>query len=99
MIQLATEMAIRGSLPSRGARIEIEALKSAQQQAKAVAPLAGSADRNCAVTGRMGTPSASLPSRGARIEIFVICRKPHLQQVAPLAGSVDRNLLAWFNPP
>ena len=58
-----------------------------------VAPLAGSVDRNCAVTGRMGTPSVA-PLAGSvdrnhdhdNIRINI--------DVAPLAGSVDRNTSA-----
>ena len=63
-------------------------------QLEAVAPLAGSVDRNdqpiSPATGR--TPS--LPSRGAWIEITGKTGRSTRKKVAPLAGSVDRNNVA-----
>ena len=58
---------------------------------EAVAPLAGSVDRNICCLENKDQVHESLPSRGAWIEIR---RLPSLHQdlvVAPLAGSVDRN--------
>ena len=60
----------------------------------AVAPLAGSVDRNLFAPGLTALGLTSLPSRGAWIEIYDSARQwaeDHL--VAPLAGSVDRNFI------
>src|SRR5699024_2149981 len=70
------------SLPSRGAWIEMPYILSAPISA-AVAPLAGSVDRNYDVTISLGDACRpSLPSRGAWIEIvtivyhdFLVCRR------------------------
>ena len=58
-----------------------------------VAPLAGSVDRNCAVTARMGFPSALVaPLAGSVDRNGVRATVTTSQNVAPLAGSVDRNV-------
>ena len=57
----------------------------------AVAPLAGSVDRNNAILEQSSDIQQSLPSRGAWIEIPIMPHPELLLSVAPLAGSVDRN--------
>ena len=59
-----------GSLPSRGAWIEIGMWRLVNLDIDTVAPLAGSVDRNCG-SGTCGPDRGpSLPSRGAWIEIY-----------------------------
>ena len=59
---------------------------------EAVAPLAGSVDRNIVDGLREIASAASLPSRGAWIEMALGMDLGGGGRVAPLAGSVDRNL-------
>ena len=80
------------SLPSRGAWIEM-LLWVLVAMAAAVAPLAGSVDRNFVRADDAAEATASLPSRGAWIEITCCTSASSSPSVAPLAGSVDRN---WF---
>ena len=58
----------------------------------AVAPLAGSVDRNDPSGVEHQWQRRSLPSRGAWIEMLIVSLAEGIAQVAPLAGSVDRNL-------
>ena len=58
----------------------------------AVAPLAGSVDRNVHVLDAAAVDDESLPSRGAWIEMGLDGILQAGKTVAPLAGSVDRNL-------
>ena len=57
----------------------------------AVAPLAGSVDRNRRQGLTLSLRPASLPSRGAWIEMLLVSETCNMSWVAPLAGSVDRN--------
>ena len=57
----------------------------------AVAPLAGSVDRNANTIIPAATSAPSLPSRGAWIEMLQRTPVKLNRPVAPLAGSVDRN--------
>ena len=57
----------------------------------AVAPLAGSVDRNICCLENKDQVHESLPSRGAWIEIRTAGQSTAPSIVAPLAGSVDRN--------
>ena len=66
------------SLPSRGAWIEICALLSIFFQCLAVAPLAGSVDRNNEGNAPLLIAPRSLPSRGAWIEIQYFFPMPGL---------------------
>ena len=60
-----------GSLPSRGAWIEINPGRLPRDERRTVAPLAGSVDRNVTSFGGDMVAQTSLPSRGAWIEISV----------------------------
>ena len=84
------------SLPSRGAWIEIVPRGTLQPDAAAVAPLAGSVDRNYTVAAANGTACPSLPSRGAWIEMETTGYSGQHRAVAPLAGSVDRNIANFY---
>ena len=82
---------VKGSLPSRGAWIEIEVVPVIEIIATEVAPLTGSVDRNGTSCARLCGIYRSLPSRGAWIEIASSAIKKGCVAVAPLTGSVDRN--------
>ena len=81
--------AVLQSLPSRGAWIEI-ACSVGSMLAAAVAPLAGSVDRNTALA--LTAPALAVaPLAGSVDRNISALKRTHRIRVAPLAGSVDRN--------
>ena len=78
------------SLPSRGAWIEMETTGYSGQH-RAVAPLAGSVDRN--LNNAMATINNAkvAPLAGSVDRNFDPAAELPVEHVAPLAGSVDRN--------
>ena len=65
---------------------------------KAVAPHAGSVDRNVMCCLLYCDEVPSLPTRGAWIEILNGHTSQNCASVAPHAGSVDRNFICNFKP-
>ena len=84
------------SLPSRGAWIEI-AHPLNEQVDDAVAPLAGSVDRNAELGSNSIYEPGVAPLAGSVDRNSTFLRLTHeAVPVAPLAGSVDRNCAVWL---
>ena len=77
-----------GSLPVRGAWIEINAFTIAVYSAGRSLPVRGAWIEICRVL-LSGGVEESLPVRGAWIEITICARRKARKSVAPRAGSVD----------
>ena len=85
---------LAGSLPSRGAWIEMLMVHAADPSNVAVAPLAGSVDRNLLpakyiAQKKVVAPLAGSVDRNTKMKVSPVS----YSDVAPLAGSVDRNCI------
>ena len=90
---------LTGSLPSRGAWVEMMHARSSSCSARGRSPR-GERGLKCGRRARSRRSCPSLPSRGARVEIQVVLRRPDAIQSLPSRGArVEMSYIRYTRPP